>query len=357
MHFFQGTSDHDHAPYVDPTTLPARHAQRVRFLRIAAVRRTGAMDAARADVVVALESSVDDPNALPDRTDVPVDPNNRRSPTRRRVESTRCCEHPRRAGRCKGSHRRRGGCWAEATCNRLCEGKGIGTCVGGECIIRCDGKDGCSERVVCPPSIPCRVICAGATSCAAGVDCTQASNCDIQCSGVGSCKGLVQCAGAKCAVSCAEQDSCTRGVNCNADSCDLSCNGGISCAGGVACMAATRTAPSRAVAFPRVGEAFKERARRKSYARVTAVVPIPSRAPARAAPFSARGARAAAVRSVARPPAAPSWEPIAPACDPLPARSDHSAPLNDFYGNQPRRNRRTSKSGVFIRRAHTRARR
>ncbi len=201
----------------------------------------GAKDAAVADVVAAPESSVDDPNTFPDRTDVPVDPEQPALP-QPDAESNR----PDAASTldalvdAKPPIADAGDAGAEAACNRLCEGKGIGTCVGGECVIRCDAKDGCAQRVECPPSVPCRVVCSGATSCAAGVDCTQASNCDIQCSGTGSCKGLVQCAGAKCAVSCAEQDSCTRGVNCNADSCDLSCNGGNACAGGVACMAATR---------------------------------------------------------------------------------------------------------------------
>lgn len=127
----------------------------------------------------------------------------------------------------------------DALCNRVCAGKG--TCSGGECVIRCEAKDGCSDRVECPPSVPCRVVCAGDGSCGAGVDCTQASACDIQCTGLGSCNGIVQCAGSKCTVGCVEQETCARMVNCNADSCDLQCNGGKACSGGVACGAPTKT--------------------------------------------------------------------------------------------------------------------
>src|SRR5258706_7779947 len=67
----------------------------------------------------------------------------------------------------------------DALCNRVCAGKG--TCSGGECVIRCEEKSGCSARVECPRSVPCRVVCAGAGSCAGGVDCSQGTACDIQC--------------------------------------------------------------------------------------------------------------------------------------------------------------------------------
>jgi hypothetical protein len=125
---------------------------------------------------------------------------------------------------------------AGALCNKECESKGIGTCVAGECVIRCDESHGCSTRVVCPPGLPCRVLCASSGSCAGGVDCSLATQCDISCSGTQSCGGIVQCAGTRCSVGCLEKDSCPRLVSCSAKECELSCIGAHACAGGVTCL-------------------------------------------------------------------------------------------------------------------------
>ncbi len=125
---------------------------------------------------------------------------------------------------------------SDCACTKECESKGIGTCVAGECVIRCDESHSCSTRVVCPPTVPCRVLCASAGSCAGGVDCTLATKCDISCSGTQSCMGLVQCAGTQCRIGCLEQSSCHRLVSCSADQCELSCIGDNACAGGVACL-------------------------------------------------------------------------------------------------------------------------
>jgi hypothetical protein len=123
----------------------------------------------------------------------------------------------------------------DALCMRECEGKGIGTCAFGECIIRCDDMHPCNARVLCPPGMPCHVSCISKDSCGAGVDCTLATKCDISCSGVQSCGGIVQCSGASCVVNCLELSTCSKLVSCGADRCELTCSGSGSCATGVVC--------------------------------------------------------------------------------------------------------------------------
>jgi hypothetical protein len=121
-------------------------------------------------------------------------------------------------------------------CSRECESKGIGTCVAGECVIRCDESRPCTNRIVCPGGMPCRVLCSSRGSCSGGIDCTLGSQCDISCTGSQSCMGIVECAGTRCAVGCLEQGSCSRLVSCSADQCEVSCVGGNSCAAGAACL-------------------------------------------------------------------------------------------------------------------------
>jgi hypothetical protein len=132
------------------------------------------------------------------------------------------------------------GAVAAAQCAKVCETAGIGTCAGGECVIRCDDQHACNGIVECPIGIPCRVLCASSGSCAGGIDCTGATSCDIHCNSPMSCAGNVQCSGERCTVACAEQGTCPRAVTCDANDCELSCTGASSCNAGVSCLATAK---------------------------------------------------------------------------------------------------------------------
>lgn len=113
------------------------------------------------------------------------------------------------------------------------------SCVGGICLIDCDGANDCAGVVVCPAGVECRVSCAGADSCAAGIDCSAASACRITCSGGTSCAAGVLCGTGLCSIECSDLTSCAGPLDCsNSCQCDTSCAGTCGtnmCPGTAAC--------------------------------------------------------------------------------------------------------------------------
>jgi hypothetical protein len=113
----------------------------------------------------------------------------------------------------------------------MCEqGCPNGTCVAGVCVIDCSGSDSCSQDVMCPPNVPCKVVC-GDRSCDRRVVCGMASSCVVECKGFDACAEDVQCGMAPCDVTCSGISSCKKKVKCKEScQCDVACTGFGACA-------------------------------------------------------------------------------------------------------------------------------
>ena len=120
---------------------------------------------------------------------------------------------------------------ADDSAQRLCaQGCTRGTCdAAGVCVIDCSGQGQCTNDVVCPANLPCRVLC-GAMSCTSKIQCGAAASCDVQCSGDFACKDEIICPDGECTVMCSGPNSCEKRTKCgDSCACDVSCIGTLSC--------------------------------------------------------------------------------------------------------------------------------
>ncbi len=130
------------------------------------------------------------------------------------------------------------------TCPTVCT-----RCNGEVCVFDCPSPQ-CTDPIVCPSGLACRVNCRDDKGCDVQVvDCTRAKKCVIDCDGnkdtcndmkinAGTASLCIMCKGSQAAcdqVSCSGTGGCTRicsggvGGSCTTATCSGTCSGGSSC--------------------------------------------------------------------------------------------------------------------------------